>query len=388
MNLESLENIQTEFKTFLKEFGYYICSRCHGKKLTKEFGTLNEKDAQNIPEDTKLEYGHHIGEINKYLTSKIKLNKNHFDKFFNDTEHGFFHGLMTAFICFIINKDKQIIQKEIKYLEQYFASCLLHDFLKCNDYKQEEHDIKLKNFYDKLLPETFIHSNPTKKFINTHLVNSDRLELRRYKDYNLWVDNRFKNLYKNMNTNTLDKINMFYEILRPTLLYLYTNKNETYLRHGIELVEEFDPKNKIYPNEKTYWKLCPNNEKAYPIEIDSLPFALNPYQEEINYTLQQSYCSNHDGDQPWNRIKGFISFKDFKKYKGSIIISNTRDHLYAESNININKWIFLYQNNTQEDKKIINSLINEKQKIISQEIVFIFFKFIKLLQDRLIVLNC
>ena len=48
------------------------------------------------------------------------------------------------------------------------------------------------------------------------------------------------------------------------------------------------------------------------------------------------------------KLKGFISLEDFKN---GIIINSARDHLYANSNIKITEWDFIYQNLNLEMQK-------------------------------------
>ena len=72
----------------------------------------------------------------------------------NDSEHGYFHGVMVSFIMYLINQDENT--PTIVLTEKHYATTLLHDFLKPNGYPQEEHDVKLKEFFPLLLPEGII----------------------------------------------------------------------------------------------------------------------------------------------------------------------------------------------------------------------------------------
>ena len=51
------------------------------------------------------------------------------DNFYNDTEHGFFHGLMVSFIMYLINLDSN---NPIELRPEHYVSTILHDFLKSN----------------------------------------------------------------------------------------------------------------------------------------------------------------------------------------------------------------------------------------------------------------
>lgn len=101
--------------------------------------------------------------------------------YFYDVEHGLFHGLNALILYSLIKKINT----------QIFASILLHDFLKCNNYEQKLHDSCLKEFFPNLSEETYIHSDPSTKYKDTAVITADRLDLSRYHDYLDWVDDRF-----------------------------------------------------------------------------------------------------------------------------------------------------------------------------------------------------
>lgn len=359
-----------EFGNFLDIFIDHVCSRC-----------------------SNTSYIHHRGLINNFLTPKVKIDEKWFDNYFKDSEHGFFHGLCACFISYVLQRRNDT--------ELMFSSLLLHDFLKCNGYSQETHDVKLKNYYEKLLTETYTHSNPPLKDETAVLILCDRIELRRYSDYKEWVDKRYFDIFKKFDDKTNNIINVFYEEIRPILLKIYDNKGEIFLRHGLELIDKgnFD-RESIYPrigshhtpdmfNGKNYKKgRLPNmkkktNNKAFPIEIDRFPFDGFAGFETNN---QNAYCSGHGLHNNWNKVKGFITLKDFTKEGGKIVNSEKRDHLYATSNIKLNKWIFLYQN-VDDNNHQVKKLKESKIPIIRQKIVSKFFILVKLLQDRLVVLN-
>lgn len=155
---------------------------------------------------------------NKHI-SLIKI-----DNFFKDSEHGFFHGLMVSFICFLINNESNLVERN-NTLQQLYASATLHDFLKPNGVPQKEHDILLRSYYNKLCEETYSHSSPPLEDQEKHLIIADRIELRRYKDYKEWVDDRFYDLYKRMSPELNEKLNYFYTYIRPTLEQSFNQNN-------------------------------------------------------------------------------------------------------------------------------------------------------------------
>lgn len=348
------------FKNFLDTFIDYICARCSNSNKH-----------------------HHNGEINKFMITQNKIDDIYYKNYFDDIEHGFVHGLFCCFIAYII--DKENINEEL------FSSLLLHDFLKCSGYSQESHDKDLIQYYNKLLPETYIHSNPTDKYENKLLITCDRIELRRFENYKEWIDERYHKTYNNLDDNKKQIIDEFYNKLRPVLTKLYKNRNEIFIRHGLENYEHADYKGQFPP--KVDFNVKVKNVNTYAIEIDRIPFGYL----DIDTHKQKGFCSNHGCDSKWNIVKGFITFSDFVNKGGKMANSNIRDHLYATSDINIKDWIFLHQEpkysenygerDKEKDKLQIEKLNDNNIPTIEQDLVFSFFHLVKILQDRLFVLN-
>jgi hypothetical protein len=326
--------------------------------------------------------GHHntnngSGMIFKYLILKKKVPQEYYQNYFNDVEHGFFHAFCCCYILYIIKG---------KLDPQTVASLLLHDFLKCNNFKQEDHDKELVNYFDNLLPETYIHSNPPEEFQNSIIILCDRIELRRYSDYKDWVDDRFYKIFDKFTKEQNKQINHFYSNTRPILSYFYENRDDTFLRHGIEEVPHFcnvkNLPNNRYPYISTYTKIKKSKD-SYCIEIDNLPF-VGP----------KGHCSSHD-DWIWNRIKGYLSLKDFINKNGQIHVSNIRDHFNAKSNIKTKEWKFLvnydypkYNKNNKPQRKNMNKILNILKKnnipIVNQKFVVELHSCYNMLKNRLI----
>ena len=385
------EEVNNILMVFFEDISYFICPRCSPKEWTHENHNLSATDVQKLPNDLPKEYGHHIGEINTILKSNKTITNDWIDNFYNDTEHGFFHGLMVSFIMYLINLDSN---NPIELRPKDYVSTILHDFLKSNGVAQELHDKLLVNYFDKLLDETYEHSNPPEKYQNTLLIKSDRIELRRYDDYKEWVDERFYNLVSSLSEKTQNYLDIFYNNIRPALLYIYNNKNNIYIRHGIETIGMNDYPITHWPF--GFWNIIENNKcNVYPIEIDRFPFGI--INEGDFKNSQQGYCSNHECYHSWNRIKGYITIKDHNKLNGEIEISGVRDHLYAKGKIGISHWVFIVQNllsqkhndgAKQEDLiQLYNTLINDNNKIIKQDNVILFHKCLKLVCDRFYILN-
>ena len=292
-----------------------------------------------------------------------------YNNYFNDIEHGLFHSISACYVYYIFNKNKLD--------ERTVASLLLHDFLKCSGFSQEKHDRELINYFPNLLPETYTHSNPPDE--NKLLVKSDRIELRRFNDYKDWVDNRHYRLYDEIDENKKQDIETFYNNIKPTLEYFYKNRNEIFIRHGLENIDKCDVNN-VFPPSKSF--LVVDKLESYPIEIDRIPFGYI----KTNNPGQRGFCSNHGASSNWNRIKGYITYKEFINNGGKIINTKERDHLYATSNINIKNWKFLYQNVKKDDGQKVE-LEKNNINIVSTKVISDFFMFMKLFQDRLVVLN-
>lgn len=305
---------------FLELFISFLCAKC---------GTVFYPH--------KELYFHNMGRINRLLTPRQKIPDKYFENYFNDVEHGFFHGICSCYIAYLL-KDGDVDEQEM-------ASILLHDFLKCNGFTQDSHDTDLFLYYDKLMSETYTHSNPLDQ--GNILVKSDRIELTRYDDYKEWVDNRYYDICKTENKH----IDEFYNNIRPSLLYFYKNRNSVFLCS--------------YDN---------------TVEVDRVPFGY----ENFDVIEQHGFCSNHGLGFSHNIIKKFISINDFS---GIVDVSDFRsEKLIITSESNSDKWYFLYQG-INETHKHIEELKSNNENIISQQLVKKFFTLVRMLQDRLIVMN-
>lgn len=352
--MNSLSPVFNKLDKYFDECINILCSRCGGTRHSK-------------------------GLIHTFLTPIVKNNYEFYNKYFEDYEHGLFHGIMCGFIISVIHKDKNLQRSDV-ILEKEYSSAFIHDILKTNGVSQEEHDSKLIDIYPYLKKETYLHSNPPLDCQDEYLIIADRIELTRYSDYNSWVDEKYKNIFLKMEISTKKLINDFYSNVRKTLLYFYKNSNNIFLRHGLEKIDTANyDKNSIFPPKNSYLELS----SGFAIEIDRAPFGVK--NNWITNTTEGA-CSNHGENRRWNKIKGYITYDEFINKNGKIIDSKQRDHLYANSNIELSEWVFMYQN-TPYDDELILGLIENGIKIIPQQIIQKMFTLIKLLKDRLIVLN-
>ena len=330
----------------------------------------------------KKRWGHHNSEINNYLTAEEKINLN---LFFNDTKHGFFHGLMTSFCSYLLLGSEGFCKSNL-------SSCLMHDFVKSTQGENAtDHDEKLKKFFPNLLSETYEHKNPPNE--NSNLILADRLELMRYPDYKDWVDDRLALAIDKLPTQYKKIIKLFYKNARPALENFYINKDSIWIRHGIELNNApsdygYINENSIYPFEGSC--IQGTSQKGvevlgYAIENDSFPFA-----QFMNFNKRGGrkpslgslgFCSSHNAAFSWDRLKGYVTSEDFCSANGLIVNSDIRDHLYAHSNIKLKNWTFIYNNLNKDFKSKASSFQLDRQidsQKVNEELIKIFEKLINI----------
>ena len=208
-------------------------------------------------------------------------------------------------------------------------------------------------------------------------------------------------------------------VLKSSINFLLKTRNKVFIRHGLEIFDkkQYGTKGIKFPlqsascwndgvlyvnrsdNKTGQWskekKDLKKNKIAYPIEVDMQPFCinLNSYKcRKWPKDPQSGYCSNHDSLYSWNKLKGYITYDDFTEGQGSIINSKRRDHLYASSEIPLDKWTFVYQNieecqekskywgwtqkkfTTAQFKHSIHLLLKNGIRVIPQELIYELYK--------------
>ena len=213
-------------------------------------------------------------------------------------------------------------------------------------------------------------------------------------------------------------LHLFDNNLFPTIQLFLQNKDKCFIRHGLEIFKKSNyDKNSDFPiinascwnhghlyfnptTKKSFWskeKQSSNYSICYPIEVDMFPFCINmdAYKNrKWPSDRQYGYCSNHDSLFSWNKLKGYMTFNKFKELGGNVVHSMRRDHLYACSQINTYEWTFVFQNekediekskywgwtqkNFNEDQYVndIGKILLNNGKIISQELLFLLYKFV------------
>ena len=377
----------------------YVCRRC---AIAGNFDPKHGK--QGSPN-----WPHHSGVINNYLRSS-RMIKDHLNIFFNDINHGYFHGVMTAFCAFIILKDKDKVD-----FERIFSSCLLHDFVKAIEGpKSKSHDERLGEYFPELIKETYGHKIRANEYQYSPIVLADRIELMRYSNYQEWTDERLTQALNHISPEDRRLIQLFYETVRPALRDLYTNRNSIWIKHGNDgqkntpgpySMEEVDLKWDIvmsmqedddYP--KTHWSKYQDPE-AYCIEQDTFPFGTTSGRhehlcKEKPAALSLGHCSCHAPQCPWGLVKGYIDHENFTKKGGEIINSQMRDHLLAKAKIKMKDWIFIDTLEIRSHRKkqwfvnYLSRVINMKStRTISESSVFLFGILHKITLERLTLLN-
>ena len=335
---------------------------------------------------------HHNGRVNTFFRNDFNSS---FDKYLKDVEHGFFHGLIVGFVAVLYKheefllSDDSIFLKELEYnvngesetlkeINELIFSSLLHDFLKCYEYPQEEHDSKLEKFFPNLLKETYTHSKPTNEI--HPLIVGDRTELKRYTDYHEWIDeSKFKHSFNDSQKEVLE---IFYKMVRPALLSCYNLDGNSFIRRGIESGHPFGL----------------TQEDSWPVKDHCDVFSI-----EVDCSLFQ--CSLHHSHSEWGHFFGLMSIKKYKRLGGRIgqfkdiatredyqqwvryINPHTmdRDHLFADKKTSPKHWTFLYRYGNKTAERI--SAIDETFKFACADCVINIGKIKNLVKTRIEALS-
>lgn len=330
---------------------------------------------------------HSYVNLNRFMWEGKGFSAEGIDKFESDIEHGVFHGLMTYLIATIldsnlvpklqkeinnghegnINRDKDFLQSRFRLAKEsnsiclselkVIPSCLFHDAYR-TIFAKNEHDKKLREYFPNLDESTYQHSNPSDG--KSILVKSDRVELLRYNDFNVWVN--LSTVFEDIPEDKIELIYLFYLKIRPALEKCYTGRNKRWIRHGLEAdITKFDFK-ESYPteylgfwNQKKDTKIVlgsPNKLKAnnfWSVEIGNGP---------LNGCFTRERCKYKDvskltfmKETPLHeKLQGKIPMDTFKSFKGnSLHPCIFRDHLVAHGECPIEEWAFTYTDLSPEE---------------------------------------
>ena len=262
------------------------------------------------------------------------------------------------------------------YADNLIVSCLLHDFMRFVDgVNDSNHDQRLIEITDLLLPETYTHSNPPNEELI--LIQADRLELLRYKDKD-WINESLikKNLYGGE-----ECLSHFFQHIRPVLEKMFIGRCDIWFSHALEI------------RKHPIWNAV--NKEKLPVNLEN-NLGVNFYPkihwiaEDFGYKHNmkeeyEKYFSVHTGKLPFKNCIAFtkdyyhtqaiISKETIKKYgcnvKSAPPSTAGRDHLFIVQNQKIptSEWIFLYDfdNNTanQFDQIELDDLRTIKAKLFN-----------------------
>ncbi len=324
-----------------------LCSSCfrrHHQVLSREHPILQGRGSSG-------QYNHATGLVLKRLEESGPVSAEAVQKWFDDRDHGLFHGICTALAGAMCEPQRltstealvcQVKEKE-PWTTNYFLSAVLHDFCRGGLGIEAGHDAALEKLFPGLLPETYSHSSPSPAFENEPLIIGDRLELLRFADYATWVDDTrleaARNKFKTPN------VNIFYKCIRPALSLLYFYGDEIWLRHGLESraihvklpdtdwTKGYFPQAGSFVNVRDAVTFMSLVEHGFSVEIGRGCLA---------------HCMQH-GDQ-WLNVVGVIPVKRYVEQGGAIRRCNTTkaphgtfQHLCGVGAIPQSEWLFHYR---------------------------------------------
>lgn len=196
-------------------------------------------------------------------------------------------------------------------------------------------------------------------------------------DTKVFLEDKFAESFTNGHPNIDRETGLF---LAAQLIH--SNMSDIFLVHGIEKLESFNYSASDYfpPNESMFELSLSKDRLTYAIDTDQIPL---------------TYCaSSHYGHQsPWIYLKGIIPYSKFESLGGIVKIPPDREHFYAESQIALSEWCFIYFRKTraykslQFDLETMRQTIAEIRKrnlaIIEFETLQSFLRTMSLLQQKL-----
>lgn len=162
--------------------------------------------------------------------------------------------------------------------------------------------------------------------------------------------------------------------------FFATHQSDTFICHGIENLEKFDddPAAQFPPVGSMQDLSIAQDCVSYAIETDRLPL--------INC------ASSHAIVNSWDYCRGLIPKPVFQELGGKVLLAPDRDHFYAESEIPIDEWCFIYFRKAQRKKGLLFDIDLMRKKItemrasdiriIEFETLQAFLKLLALLQQK------
>lgn len=318
-------------------------------------------------------------------------------KFENDIEHGVAHGVFTYLAANLYEPriGERLLKRthnsydslyrthdKGKYnhdaVNEYYDSptddeklvpcCLFHDMYKCI-FSDEHHDTLLKEYFPRLDPAAYSHSNPGDEHINHPLIRGDRLELLRYDNADTWVD--YDKIFDKIQPNTKEQILFFYDRVRPVIEKSFRYRNDRWIRHGVEEdVDKYNLNSTMYPvlsSLESVDEFIVNrdeNEKYWAVELAKGPLGTCISQKLDNRKM--SICKpGHAGKatRAWEALQGKMPLREYNKKLHSCKV---RDHLYGYGQLPMKDWIFSHKD-IQHD--LMKPILDSDIKICHDKIV-------------------
>jgi hypothetical protein len=190
------------------------------RKMVEAYHTRSEKD---IKYETIKKFGH------------------------DEDYHGIVHTFFVAFwATYIMNKRKNrmmvnLFQEVDEEWIDMFYSCLIHDFYRT--FQEKDHDKLLRGYYPNCIEETYRHSNPLEKDTDCPLIIADRIELFRFKGFEV-DESVFEGI---LEPQELDVIKFFYKHFRHKFQTIWDYRHEPWITHYVEDTENYDWESDIFP---------------------------------------------------------------------------------------------------------------------------------------------
>jgi len=271
-----------------------------------------------------------------------------------------FHGIMKCYVAYVINEDKNIIPKKKERFIECFTDLIVN-----------------KNY------STLPHFHIANLVFNYNMGFSVDKE-----DY--------EKIERRMKANTVIYIKTLFRFQYQALKYFCGHRGNIFIRHGLEKKTNKYSNQMIFPpnDDKHGWRIhnvtnqrgnqTPTLNPAYPIEIDTLPF---------------KRCASHSSKEIYGNVKGYIDQGKFKQFGGKIHMRYereddvmARDHLFAESAIPVNQWVFTYRKNNSPTlketiQKAVNAIVREGLPIIDEAILPNFMHVFEAIINKNILLH-
>lgn len=272
------------------------------------------------------------GNCHHSLLGPQRIPKHVLDAWVEDEEHGFVHGVLTAFWAMIRGG---MLGEHSARSEHLLASCILHDFGRFVG-EEERHDQRLREWFPNLWEETYSHSTG----LNSPITFADRHELLRYEDWQVWVD-LIKVWQRTPNEEELAYHQFFYQHIRPALSSILQDNGQLWLRHYPE-EEDAERTRAITWRGKSEW-LTPHSgwrrtdPLFYPSSHWCDPQGRWPAEHGKLWTVE-GIGRLLVGDR---ESFGLLRQDEYKRIVPDWSMSIARDHLMCSGEVPINRWLFL-----------------------------------------------